>query len=49
MMPTLLKKIAFGSEIHMAHVNVPDYEVFIPQTGEKAPLYTIVNRQYGNL
>jgi uncharacterized protein YndB with AHSA1/START domain len=41
------KKTAFGSEIHMVHVNVPDYEVFIEQTGEKAPLYTIVNTHWG--
>jgi hypothetical protein len=41
------KNTAFGSEIHMVHVNVPDYEVFIPQTGEKAPLNTIVNTHWG--
>ena len=41
------KKTAFGSEIHMAHVNVPDYEVFIQQTGEKAPLNSIVNTHWG--
>lgn len=41
------KETAFGSEIHMVHVNVPDYEVYIEQTGEKAPLYTIVNTHWG--
>ena len=41
------KKTAFGSEIHMVHVNVPDYEVHIPDTGETAPLNTIVNTHWG--
>ena len=41
------KKTAFGSEIHMAHINVPDYEVFIEPTGEKAPLGTIINTHWG--
>jgi len=41
------KKTAFGAEIQMAHVNVPEYEVFIEQTGEKAPLCTIVNTHWG--
>lgn len=41
------KKTAFGAEIHMVHVNVPDYEVYIEQTREKAPLYTIVNTHWG--
>jgi len=41
------KKTAFGAEIYMVHINVPDYEVFIEQTGERAPLYTIVNTHWG--
>ncbi len=41
------KKTAFGAEIQMVHVNVPDYEVFIEQTGEKASLYTIVSTHWG--
>ena len=41
------KKTAFGSEIQMTHVNVPDYEVFIPDTGERAPLSTIINTHWG--
>lgn len=41
------KKTAFGSEIHMAHINVPDYEVFIPQTGEKDALGNIINTHWG--
>ncbi len=41
------KKTAFGSEIHIVHVNVPDYEVHIPETGEIAPLNTIVNTHWG--
>ena len=41
------KKTAFGAEIQMVHVNVPDYEVYIDQTGEKAPLSTIVNTHWG--
>ena len=41
------KKTAFGAEIQMVHVNVPNYEVFIEQTGEKAPLYTIVSTHWG--
>ena len=41
------KQTAFGAEIHMVHVNVPDYEVHIEQTGEIAPLNTIVNTHWG--
>ena len=41
------KKTAFGSELHMAHINVPDYEVFIEPTGERAPLGTIINTHWG--
>ena len=41
------KKTAFGAEIQMVHVNVPDYEVHIPQTDETAPLNTIVNTHWG--
>jgi hypothetical protein len=41
------KKTAFGAEIQMVHVNVPDYEVHIGQTGETAPLYTIVGTHWG--
>jgi hypothetical protein len=41
------KKTAFGAEIHMVHVNVPDYEVHISETGETAPLTTIVNTHWG--
>ena len=36
---------AFGSEIRMAHINVPDYEVIIEQTGEKDALGNIINKQ----
>ena len=38
---------AFGSEIHIAHINVPDYEVFIEQTGEKDALGNIINTHWG--
>ena len=38
---------AFGSEIRMAHINVPDYEVFIEQTGEKDALGSIINTHWG--
>ena len=31
----------------MVHVNVPDYEVYIPETGETEPLTTIVNTHWG--
>jgi len=41
------KKTAFGSELHMAHINVSDYEVFIEPTGERAPLGTIINTHWG--
>jgi hypothetical protein len=41
------KKTAFGAEIQMVHVNVPDYEVHIVQTGETAPLNTIVGTHWG--
>ncbi|MDP4263369.1 MAG: SRPBCC domain-containing protein [Bacteroidota bacterium] len=41
------KKTAFGAEIQMVHVNVPDYEVYIKETGEIAPLYTIVGTHWG--
>ena len=41
------RKTAFGSEIHMAHINVPDYEVFIEQTGEKDALGNIINTHWG--
>ena len=41
------RKTAFGSEIHMAHINVPDYEVFIPQTGEREALGNIINTHWG--
>ena len=41
------KQTAFGAEIQMVHVNVPDYEVHIPQTDETAPLNTIVNTHWG--
>jgi len=41
------KKTTFGAEIHMAHVNVPDYEVHIPDTGEVGPLSSIVNTHWG--
>lgn len=41
------KKTAFGAEIQMAHINVPDYEVHIMQTGETGPLSTIVNTHWG--
>jgi len=37
----------FGSEIQMAHINVPDYEVFIEQTGEKDALGNIINTHWG--
>jgi len=36
-----------GAEIQMVHVNVPDYEVYIPETGEAEPLTTIVNTHWG--
>ena len=38
---------AFGSEINMAHINVPDYEVFIEQTGERDALGNIINTHWG--
>ena len=41
------RKTAFGSEMHMAHINVPDYEVFIPQTGERDALGNIINTHWG--
>jgi hypothetical protein len=41
------RKTAFGSEIHMAHINVPDYEVIIEQTGEKDALGNIINTHWG--
>ena len=41
------RKTAFGSEIRMAHINVPDYEVFIEQTGEKDALGNIINTHWG--
>jgi hypothetical protein len=41
------RKTAFGAEIHMAHINVPDYEVFIAQTGEKDALGNIINTHWG--
>lgn len=41
------KKTAFDAEIQIVHVNVPDYEVNIPATGETAPLNTIVNTHWG--
>jgi uncharacterized protein YndB with AHSA1/START domain len=41
------RKTAFGSEIQMVHVNVPDYEVRIPDTGETASLESIVNTHWG--
>jgi hypothetical protein len=41
------KKTAFGSEIHMAHINVPDYEVYIEPTGEKDALGNIINTHWG--
>jgi uncharacterized protein YndB with AHSA1/START domain len=41
------KKTAFGSEIHMVHANVPDYEVFIEQTGERDALGNIINTHWG--
>ena len=43
---TFKKNIA-GAEIQMVHVNVPDYEVYIPETGETEPLTTIVNTHWG--
>lgn len=41
------KKTAFGSEIHMVHANVPDYEVAINQTGERDALGNIINTHWG--
>lgn len=41
------RKTALGSEIHMVHINVPDYEVFIEQTGEKDALGNIINTHWG--
>jgi hypothetical protein len=41
------KKTAFGSEIHMVHINVPEYEAFIEQTGEKDALGNIINTHWG--
>lgn len=41
------RKTAFGSEIHMIHANVPDYEVAIEQTGEKDALGNIINTHWG--
>ncbi|MBS1600190.1 MAG: hypothetical protein JST75_18325 [Bacteroidetes bacterium] len=38
---------AFGSEIQMAHINVPDYEVFIEMTGERDALGNIINTHWG--
>jgi uncharacterized protein YndB with AHSA1/START domain len=43
---TFKKNIA-GAEIQMIHINVPDYEVHIPETGEAEPLSTIVNTHWG--
>jgi hypothetical protein len=41
------KKTAFGSEVQMVHANVPDYEVFIEQTGERDALGNIINTHWG--
>jgi hypothetical protein len=41
------RKTAFGSEIHMVHANVPDYEVFIEPTGERDALGNIINTHWG--
>jgi hypothetical protein len=41
------KPTIFGAEIHVVHANVPDYEVYIPDTGEKLPLSTIINTHWG--
>ena len=41
------RKTAFGSEIQMVHANVPDYEVFIEQTGERDALGNIINTHWG--
>ena len=38
---------AFGAEIQMVHANVPDYEVYIEQTGERDALGNIINTHWG--
>jgi uncharacterized protein YndB with AHSA1/START domain len=43
------KKTAFGAEIQMIQVNIPDYEVHLPMTGETGPLSSIVNTHWGIL
>jgi hypothetical protein len=45
---TILRQ-RFGAEIQMAHINVPEYEVHIPDTGETGPLRAIVNTHWGML
>jgi hypothetical protein len=41
------RNTAFGSEIQMSNINVPDYEVFIEPTGEKDALGNIINTHWG--
>jgi len=43
------RKTAFGSEIQMVQVNLPDYEVHIPPTGETGALSSIVNTHWSLL
>ena len=41
------KRTVLGAEIQLVHVNVPGYEVHIPDTGETEPLNTIVSTHWG--
>jgi hypothetical protein len=43
------KKNTAGSEIQLVQVNVPDYKVKIPDTGEVGPLSAIVNTHWNLL
>lgn len=40
-------KTVAGAEIQIAHINVPDYQVFIPQTEELLPLSHIISTHWG--
>jgi hypothetical protein len=45
---TFHKNLA-GAEIQLVHVNVPDYKVSVPETGETGPLSAIVNTHWSLL
>lgn len=43
----IFRKTLMGAEVKIVHVNVPDYQVYIPETGELEPLSYIIDTHWG--